>query len=74
MRLAFDEILSPIGTVVLVASAGRLCALDYEDCRDRLTNWLVHRYTTVIEVPTDRKRDLQRRIELMARISEEQFA
>lgn len=52
MRLAFDEILSPIGTVVLVASAGRLCALDYEDCRDRLTNWLVHRYTTVIEVPT----------------------
>jgi len=38
--LEFDEIESPIGTVIVVARSGVLFALDFEDCSDRLNELL----------------------------------
>ena len=42
--LLTDTLASPIGRLVLVFDAGRLCALDYADCRRRLTRLLQRRY------------------------------
>jgi methylated-DNA-[protein]-cysteine S-methyltransferase len=45
--LAFDQVRSPIGTIMLVANDGALCALDFEDCRARMMGLLAHRFGTV---------------------------
>ena len=42
--LRTDTLESPIGLIVLVFDAGRLCALDYADNRVRLTRLLQRRY------------------------------
>ena len=42
--LLTDTLASPIGRLLLVFDAGRLCALDYADCRGRLTRLLQWRY------------------------------
>jgi methylated-DNA-[protein]-cysteine S-methyltransferase len=43
MRLLADEVASPIGTILVAARDGRLCALDFEDCRDRMLSLLRRR-------------------------------
>jgi len=40
MELATDEIRSPIGTIVVVTGERGLCALDFDDCRERMTRLL----------------------------------
>ena len=52
MDLLTDEIGGALGTVVLVARAGRLCGLDYGDGRDRLQAMLAARYGNPRLVPT----------------------
>src|SRR6266581_1628148 len=47
MRLLTDEIRCEIGTIVVAARDGRLCALDYDDCRDRMLSLLRRRYGDV---------------------------
>jgi methylated-DNA-[protein]-cysteine S-methyltransferase len=47
VQLLTDEIPSVLGTIVVVASAGRLCAVDYDDCRDRIMRSLAARYESV---------------------------
>ena len=42
--LLTDTLQSPIGRLVLVFDAGRLCALDYADSRGRMTRLLQRRY------------------------------
>ena len=42
--LLTDTLESPIGRLVLVFDAGRLCALDYADSRRRMTRLLQRRY------------------------------
>ena len=42
--LLTDTLKSPIGCLVLVFDAGRLCALDYADSRRRMTRLLQRRY------------------------------
>ena len=44
MELLTDGIPSAIGTIVIAARAGRLCAVDYEDCGDRMRAHLASRY------------------------------
>jgi methylated-DNA-[protein]-cysteine S-methyltransferase len=39
-----DEIPSALGTIVIAAREGRLCSLDYGDCRDRMLASLARRY------------------------------
>ena len=51
MELLIDEIECALGTVVLVARAGRLCGLDYGDGRDRLEATLAARYPDPRLVP-----------------------
>jgi methylated-DNA-[protein]-cysteine S-methyltransferase len=52
MKLAFDEIQSPLGILLIAARAGRLCAVDYDDGRDRLMASLAARYETMSLIPT----------------------
>ena len=47
MRLLSDEIPCAIGTLVIAARQGRLCGLDYDDCRHRMLTSLAARYGTV---------------------------
>ena len=44
MILRIDQIDSPLGVLTLVASPDGLCALDFEECRDRLLAPLLARY------------------------------
>jgi methylated-DNA-[protein]-cysteine S-methyltransferase len=44
MRLAFAELASPIGAVLVAASEQGLCALDFADCRDRMEESLERRF------------------------------
>lgn len=44
MKLDYDEIASPIGTVVIVTSSNGVCALDFDDCRARMRTLLATRY------------------------------
>ena len=44
MTLLYDEIPSPIGTIVLVVSPDGVCALEFEDCRDRMRSLLQRRF------------------------------
>jgi methylated-DNA-[protein]-cysteine S-methyltransferase len=44
MRILTDEISSAIGALVVAVRDGRLCALDYEDCRHRMLASLESRY------------------------------
>lgn len=46
-RLRLDEIRSPIGTIVLVCEDDALCALDFEDCSERMMALLESRYGAV---------------------------
>jgi len=43
MDLAFDQVRSPIGTIVVVADGDTVCALDFEDCRPRMLALLERR-------------------------------
>jgi methylated-DNA-[protein]-cysteine S-methyltransferase len=47
MELRIDEVRSPIGTIVVVAGPDALCALDFDDCRDRMLALLDARYGRV---------------------------
>jgi methylated-DNA-[protein]-cysteine S-methyltransferase len=47
MRLLSDHILSTLGTLVIVIRDGRLCAVDFEDCRPRLAASIESRYGPV---------------------------
>jgi len=54
MQLQIDEVESPIGTILLVAGAGALCALDFANCRERMLSLLGARYgRTRLEPATD---------------------
>ena len=44
MILRIDQIDSPLGVLTLVAGPDGLCALDFEECRDRLLAPLLARY------------------------------
>lgn len=44
MELCFDEIPSAIGKIILVVDSQRLCALDYADYQQRMTELLQLRY------------------------------
>ncbi len=44
MELQFTEVESPIGTIILVANGGALCALDFADRRARMLSLLQARY------------------------------
>jgi len=44
VELLTDGIPSPLGTIVIAARAGRLCAVDFEDCGDRMRAHLMSRY------------------------------
>jgi methylated-DNA-[protein]-cysteine S-methyltransferase len=47
MDLLTDEIASPIGILVIAIRDRRLCALDYEDCRNRMLHLVTSRYGAV---------------------------
>ena len=47
MQLLTDEIPCAIGTLVIAARQGRLCGLDYDECRPRMLASLAARYGTV---------------------------
>ncbi len=47
MQLLTDEIPCAIGTLVIAARQGRLCALDYDDCRHRMLASLAARYGAI---------------------------
>lgn len=47
MELHVDEVGSPLGTLVLVSRQGALCALDFDDCRERMDSLLRARYGEV---------------------------
>ena len=44
MLLRIDEVDSPLGVLTLVATPDALCALDFQECRDRLLSPLLARY------------------------------
>ncbi len=44
MRLAIEEIPSPIGALLLVSSEKGVCALDFADCRPRMDRSLERRF------------------------------
>lgn len=43
-RLLFDQIESPIGTILLASDGEALCALDFDDCEKRMNALLRKRY------------------------------
>jgi len=45
--LQVDYVASPLGQLVLVVDQGRLCALDYADCEERMMRLLERRYGPV---------------------------
>jgi methylated-DNA-[protein]-cysteine S-methyltransferase len=47
MELHVDEVGSPMGTLVLVVRDDALCALDFDDCRERMDALLRSRYGAV---------------------------
>jgi methylated-DNA-[protein]-cysteine S-methyltransferase len=47
MELFIDQIMSPIGTILLVTDGEKLCALDYTDCEPRMLKLLQARYGPV---------------------------
>jgi len=47
VRLLIDEIRCGLGTIVIAAREGRLCAVDYDDSRHRMMASLVARYEPV---------------------------
>lgn len=47
MYLLTDQMASAIGVLVIAVRDGRLCALDYEDCRHRMLASVVARYGVV---------------------------
>ena len=49
--LLTDEIATPIGTLLLAARDGRLCSLDFDDCRRRMSALLASRYGSVEHRP-----------------------
>jgi methylated-DNA-[protein]-cysteine S-methyltransferase len=53
MTLSVDRIESPIGTIVIVASANAMVSLDFGDCADRMLSYLRMRYRDVELVPRD---------------------
>lgn len=52
IELKLDRIPSPIGEIVIVVDAGRLCALDFRDYADRMERLLRQRYPAYALVPT----------------------
>lgn len=47
MELAFDRLDSPIGAIAVVARGGALCALDFDDCAERMQSILQRRFGSV---------------------------
>jgi len=47
MRLLTDQVPSILGTLVIVARDGRLCAVDFDDCRPRMVASIEWRYGAV---------------------------
>ena len=47
MELAFDRLDSPIGAIAVVARDGALCALDFDDCTERMQSILQRRFGSV---------------------------
>ena len=54
MELMMDTIPSPIGKITLVTRGEALCALDFEDCRERTESYLAAQFG---EVPSNRTAD-----------------
>jgi len=52
MRLLTDQVPSILGTLVIVARDGRLCAVDFDDCRPRMVASIEGRYGAVEFQPT----------------------
>lgn len=47
MHFLTDEIPSALGAIVIAVREGRLCSLDYGDCRGRMLASLAHRYGAI---------------------------
>jgi methylated-DNA-[protein]-cysteine S-methyltransferase len=47
MELAFDRLDSPIGAIAVVARGSALCALDFDDCTERMHSFLQRRFGSV---------------------------
>ena len=62
-ELFFDEIASPIGTILIVSYQAALCALDFEDYRPRMLQLLEARYGDVRLTQCADSNGLRRRIE-----------
>jgi methylated-DNA-[protein]-cysteine S-methyltransferase len=62
VELHVDEVGSPVGTLVLVTRNGALCALDFDDCRERMHALLRPRYGEVDLRPSHDAHGFSRRI------------
>lgn len=51
INLLFDRIESPIGTVLLASDGEALCALDFDDCEERMNALLRKRYGSFSLLP-----------------------
>ncbi len=51
IELLSDEIPSALGTIVIAARQGRLCAVDFDDCGERMMASLRARYDSVALMP-----------------------
>src|SRR5262245_49335207 len=52
MRLLSDHVPSALGTLVIVVRDGRLCAVDFDDCRARMVASIESRYGIIELHPT----------------------
>ena len=52
MRLLSDHVPSALGTLMIVVLDGRLCAVDFADCRPRMVASIESRYGTIDLQPT----------------------
>lgn len=62
MNLLMDSIESQIGTILIVSDGENLCALDFEDCRDRMKALLRKRYGNFSLCPADDPQGLSSRV------------
>ncbi len=57
MRLMVDEIESPLGTIRVVTESGIVCAVDYDDCHERMTRLLRNHYGLFEMIPSSMMSD-----------------
>jgi len=48
MLLHYDEFASPIGRILFAADGGAICALDFEDYRERMKRLLARRFSRLV--------------------------